>query len=93
MSVKEIRDILNGFDNRKILIVGPCSIHNIDEAKISKNVKIGPYCVIDSGVTIAEDNELISHVHITGNTKIGKNNKFFPFCLYRKYSSRFKIFR
>ena len=49
------------------------------KAKISKNVKIGPYCVIDSGVTIAEDNELISHVHITGNTTIGKNNIFFPF--------------
>ena len=29
----QITDILYGKDNRKILIVGPCSIHNIDEAK------------------------------------------------------------
>lgn len=29
----EIIDILNKKDNRKILIVGPCSIHNTDEAK------------------------------------------------------------
>jgi len=29
----QIIDILNGKDKRKILIVGPCSIHNINEAK------------------------------------------------------------
>ena len=49
------------------------------KANISKNVKIGPYCVIDSCVSIDEGNELFNHVHITGNTKIGKNNKFFSF--------------
>ena len=49
------------------------------KAQISKNVKIGPFCIIDKGVSIDEDCELISHVCITGNTKIGKNNIFFPF--------------
>ena len=49
------------------------------KAKISKNTKIGPYCIIDEGVSIEEGCELISHVHLSGNTKIGKNNKFFPF--------------
>tara|TARA_Y100000590_G_C15618328_1_gene976621 strand:+ start:450 stop:1235 length:786 start_codon:yes stop_codon:yes gene_type:complete len=49
------------------------------QAKISENVSIGPYCVIDSDVTINKGNEVISHVHITGNTIIGENNKFFPF--------------
>jgi len=29
----EIVDILNGVSNRKIIIVGPCSIHNIEAAK------------------------------------------------------------
>ena len=29
----EITDILYGKDNRKLFIVGPCSIHNIEEAK------------------------------------------------------------
>ena len=49
------------------------------KAKISENTKIGPYCIIDDGVSIEEGCELISHVHLSGNTKIGKNNKFFPF--------------
>ena len=49
------------------------------KAKISENTKIGPYCIIDDGVSLKEGCELISHVHLSGNTKIGRNNKFFPF--------------
>ena len=30
---EEIRNILNGVDKRKLMIVGPCSIHNIEMAK------------------------------------------------------------
>ena len=48
-------------------------------SKISKNVDIGPYCVIGSEVEIAANSKLHSHVCINGNTKIGKNNEFFPF--------------
>ena len=48
-------------------------------AKIHDKVKIGPFCIIDDDVEIDQGNELISNVHITGNSKIGKNNKFFPF--------------
>ena len=29
----EISDILNGRSDRKIIVVGPCSIHNIEAAK------------------------------------------------------------
>lgn len=49
------------------------------KAHISENVYIGPYCIVDDNVVIDEDCELISHVHISGRTKIGKKNKFFPF--------------
>ena len=49
------------------------------KAKISKNVKIGPYAVIGPNVEIDEETEIQSHVNITGNTKIGKNNKIYPF--------------
>ena len=49
------------------------------KAKIDDEVDIGPYCVIDSGVTIRKNNNLVSHVCITGNTYIGENNKFYPF--------------
>ena len=49
------------------------------KAKISKNVKIGPYSIIGPNVEISEGTEIQSHVNITGNTKIGKNNKIYPF--------------
>ena len=58
-------------------------IHNssvIDKkAKIGKGVKIGPFCNIGSEVQIEDGVELISNVHIEGNTKIGKLTKIFPF--------------
>ena len=49
------------------------------KAKISINVKIGPYSIIGPNVEISEGTEIQSHVNITGNTKIGKNNKIYPF--------------
>ena len=48
-------------------------------AIIKKNVKVGPFCYIGSQVTLEEDVELISNVHIEGDTKIGKGTKIFPF--------------
>ena len=48
-------------------------------AKISKNVEIGPYCIIGSNVEIGEGTKLHSHVNLVGNTKIGKKNIFFPY--------------
>jgi len=48
-------------------------------AKISKNVTIGPYSVIGPNVEIREGTIVQSHVNITGNTKIGANNKIYPF--------------
>jgi UDP-N-acetylglucosamine acyltransferase len=48
-------------------------------AKIHSSVKIGPYCVIGDNVEIGQDCILHSHVVISGYTKIGKNNSFFPF--------------
>ena len=58
-------------------------IHNssvIDKkAKIGKNVKIGPFCFIGPEVQISDCVELISNIHIEGNTKIGKGTKIFPF--------------
>ena len=58
-------------------------IHNtaiIDpKAKLHKNVKVGPYSIIGANVEIEENTEVQSHVCILGNTKIGKNNKIYPF--------------
>ena len=49
------------------------------KAKIGKNVKIGPYCIIGPNVEIGENTTIYSHVNISGNTKIGKGNTFYPF--------------
>ena len=47
---------------------------------IGSNVEIGPYCVVDEGVRIGNDNILQSSVYMTGETDIGEGNTFFPFC-------------
>ena len=49
------------------------------KAKVHNNVRIGPYSVIGPNVEIGENTEIKSHVSITGNTKIGKGNKIYPF--------------
>ena len=48
-------------------------------AKIHSTVKIGPYTVIGPNVELAENVIIHSHVNISGNTKIGKGNIFYPF--------------
>ena len=49
------------------------------KAKISKNLKVGPFCYIGPNVVLGENVELISNVHIEGNTKIGSGTRIFPF--------------
>ena len=48
-------------------------------AIIKENVKVGPFCYIGSQVTLEENVELISNVHIEGDTRVGKGTKIFPF--------------
>ncbi len=59
-------------------------IHNTaiigKNAVIGSNVEIGPYCVVEEGVKIGNDNILHSSVFMTGESDIGEGNIFFPFC-------------
>ncbi|MDE1514438.1 acyl-ACP--UDP-N-acetylglucosamine O-acyltransferase [Vibrio sp. dsl-7] len=48
-------------------------------AIIGANVKIGPFCFVDSKVEIGEGSELLSHVVVKGPTKIGCFNRIFQF--------------
>ena len=48
-------------------------------AKVHSGVKVGAYTVIGPNVEIGENTEIQSHVSITGNTKIGRGNKIYPF--------------
>ena len=49
------------------------------KSKISKNVKIGPFCYVGPNVHLGENVELISNVHLEGNTKVGYGTRIFPF--------------
>ncbi len=60
--------------------IHPTAVISAD-AKIADDVKIGPFCVIGDHVEIDSGTVVNSHVVIEGRTKIGKNNKFFPFAV------------
>jgi UDP-N-acetylglucosamine acyltransferase len=49
------------------------------EAKLSDDIKVGPFSVIGAGVHIAAGTEIGPHVVIEGPTKIGKNCRIFPY--------------
>jgi len=49
------------------------------KANVAASTEIGPYCVIGPNVTIGENVKIHSHVNISGNTTIGKENKIYPF--------------
>jgi len=49
------------------------------QSNVHPSCKVGPYCVIGPDVEIGEACELISHVAISGPSRIGKHNVFFPF--------------
>ena len=50
------------------------------KAKVHKTVKIGPYCYIGDNVEIGKNCQLKPYVNIVGNTCIGDENIFYPFC-------------
>lgn len=51
-----------------------------DGAQIAADVKIGPFCVVGANVVLAQGVELISHVTISGRTRVGVGVQLFPFC-------------
>jgi UDP-N-acetylglucosamine acyltransferase len=50
-------------------------------AKIPPSCKVGPYCTVGASVEMGEDCELVSHVVLQGPTKLGKDNKIYPFAV------------
>ena len=49
------------------------------KAIVEKNVKIGPFCFVGPNVHLKEGVELMSNVHVEGNTIIGRFTKLYPF--------------
>ena len=58
--------------------IHPSSIVS-NNAILGSNVIIGPFCNVGKNVTIGDNTILKSHISIAGNTKIGKDNIFYPF--------------
>jgi len=50
-------------------------------AELAASAVLGPHVVVGAGVVLADDVELISHVHITGNTFVGARTRIFPFAV------------
>jgi UDP-N-acetylglucosamine acyltransferase len=48
------------------------------KAQIADGCEIGPFCLIGPEVVLGAGNKLLSHVVITGNTRIGPANVFHP---------------
>jgi UDP-N-acetylglucosamine acyltransferase len=48
-------------------------------AHIGADVKIGPFCMVGPAVVLSDGVELISHVVVTGRTRVGAKSRIFPF--------------
>ena len=72
--------MLNG---QQQLLIEKTMIHNTaileKGALIDEGVTIGPYSLIGPEVELKKGAIVGAHVYITGNTKIGKNSKIYPF--------------
>jgi UDP-N-acetylglucosamine acyltransferase len=50
-------------------------------AQLHESVQVGPYSVIDESVTLGAGCEIGPHVHLTGHTTIGTENRFHTGCV------------
>lgn len=48
------------------------------EARIGENCEIGPFCFVDRGVVIGDNNKLMNSVTLLYGTRMGSGNVFFP---------------
>ncbi|UCG33451.1 MAG: acyl-ACP--UDP-N-acetylglucosamine O-acyltransferase [Phycisphaerales bacterium] len=47
-------------------------------AELGRNVRVGPFCVVGPHVQLGDGCVLHNNVTVTGRTRIGPNNEFFP---------------
>ena len=50
-------------------------------AKIPATCSIGPYCTVGANVEMGENCELVSHVVLDGPSRLGGNNRIYPFAV------------
>jgi UDP-N-acetylglucosamine acyltransferase len=64
--------------SKEFMSIHPTAIVDAS-SKVPASCSVGPYCVVGADVELGENCELISHVVIHGPTRIGNNNRIFPF--------------
>jgi len=50
-------------------------------AQLDSSVEVGPYAVIDGEVSIGPDCRIVPYVYLTGQTAIGRGNRFYAGCV------------
>ena len=60
--------------------ISPLSVVD-PKAQLADDVEVGPFCVVGPDVQIDSGTKLLSHVVITGNTRVGRDNVFHPHCV------------
>ncbi|HEY6936972.1 MAG TPA: acyl-ACP--UDP-N-acetylglucosamine O-acyltransferase [Terriglobales bacterium] len=59
-------------------VIHPTALVDPD-ARIPASCRIGPYCVVGADVEMGENCELVAHVVLAGPTRLGANNRIFPY--------------
>jgi len=70
-------------------MIHPTAIVHSD-AELDSSVEVGPCAVIDAGVSLGADCVVGPHVHLTGNTRIGRGNRFHAGCVIGDAPQDFK---
>jgi UDP-N-acetylglucosamine acyltransferase len=60
------------------MIIHPTAVIH-STAELEEDVQVGPYCVVGQNVRIGAGSELVSHVVLGRDTRIGLQNRIFPF--------------
>ena len=50
-----------------------------DGARLADGVSIGPYCTVGPNATLEAEVELVSHVVVAGDTRVGEGSRVWPF--------------
>ncbi len=82
---EKLIELLKIFEKKEQVkpFIHPSSVIS-ESASISKNVYIGPYCVIEDGVIIKENVKLTAFVYIGKNSVINENTIIYPFVSIEK---------
>lgn len=67
----------------EILIHPSAIVH--PQARIESGVQIGPFSFIGEKVSVGKNTRIGANVYIEGQTQIGEDNQFFPFCAIGTY--------